>query len=139
MGLDQYAVARKGEPRTVKSEYTYTDQDGVEKEGFEEYLEWDDTIQLAEWRKHPNLQGWMQELYYEKGGEGEFNCVDLELTLNDLNALEATLDEEALPETAGFFFGGNADDYYAEADREFIVQARAAIKQGYKVVYSSWW
>ena len=139
MGLDQYAVARKGEPRTVKSEYTYTDQDGVEKEGFEEYLEWDDTIQLAEWRKHPNLQGWMEELWYEKGGEGEFNCVDLELTLENLDALEATLDEEELPETAGFFFGGNADDHYAEADREFIVQARAAIKQGYTVVYSSWW
>ncbi len=139
MGLDQYAVARKGEPRTVKSEYTYTDQDGVEKEGFEEYLEWDDTIQLAEWRKHPNLQGWMEELWYEKGGEGEFNCVDLELTLENLDALEATLDEEELPETAGFFFGGNADDHYAEADREFIVQARAALKQGYTVVYSSWW
>jgi len=139
MGLDQYAVARKGEPRTVKSEYTYTDQDGVEKEGFEEYLEWDDTIQLAEWRKHPNLQGWMENLYHEKGGEEEFNCVDLELTLENLDALEATLDEEELPETAGFFFGGNADDHYAEADREFIVQARAALKQGYKVFYSSWW
>tara|TARA_B100001778_G_C18603032_1_gene638259 strand:+ start:2916 stop:3335 length:420 start_codon:yes stop_codon:yes gene_type:complete len=139
MGLDQYATARKGEPRTVKSEYTYTDQDGVEKEGSEEYLEWDDTIELATWRKHPNLQGWMEELWYEKGGEGEFNCVELELTLENLDALEATLDEEALPETAGFFFGGNADDHYAEADREFIVQARAAIKQGYTVVYSSWW
>ena len=139
MGLDQYATARKGKPRTVKSEYTYTDLDGTEHKGVEEYLEWDDTIELATWRKHPNLQGWMEELWYEKGGEGEFNCVDLELTLNDLNALEATLDEEALPETAGFFFGNNADDHYAEADREFIVQARAAIKQGYKVIYSSWW
>ena len=139
MGLDQYAVARKGKPRTVKSEYTYTDHDGNEHEGVEEYLEWDDTIELATWRKHPNLQGWMQNLYYEKGGGEEFNCVDLELTLDDLNALEATLDEEELPETIGFFFGGNADDHYAEADREFIVQARAAIKQGYTVVYSSWW
>ena len=139
MGLDQYATARKGEPRTVKSEYTYTDQDGVEKEGFEEHLEWDDSIELATWRKHPNLQGWMEELWYEKGGEGDFNCVELELTLENLDALEATLDEEALPETAGFFFGGNADDENAEADREFIVQARAAIKQGYTVVYSSWW
>ena len=139
MGLDQYATARKGEPRTVKSEYTYTDQDGIEKEGSEEYLEWDDSMELANWRKHPNLQGWMEELWYEKGGEGDFNCVELELTLENLDALEATLDEEALPETAGFFFGGNADDHYAEADREFIVQARAAIKQGYTVVYSSWW
>ena len=139
MGLAQTAIARKGEPRTVKSEYTYTDFDGTEHKGFDEYLEWDDSIELASWRKHPNLQGWMQELYYEKGGEGEFNCVDVELTLEDLDALEATLDEEELPETVGFFFGGNADDHYAEADREFIVQARAAIKKGYKVFYSSWW
>ena len=139
MGLDQTAIARKGEPRTVKSEYTYTDLDGTEHEGVEEYLEWDDTIELATWRKHPNLQGWMQELYYEKGGEGEFNCVDVELTLGDLEALEQSLDESALPETVGFFFGQNSDDHYAEQDREFIREARAAIKQGYTVVYNSWW
>jgi len=123
MGLDQYATARRGETQTDDEGYTY----------------YEDTIQLAEWRKHPNLQGWMEELYHEKGGSEEFNCVDLELTLGDLDALEATLDEEELPETVGFFFGSNADDHYAEADREFIVQARAAIKQGYTVVYSSWW
>ena len=139
MGLDQYATARKGEPRKVPQTWTTTDADGNEEEVVEYYNEWDDTIELAEWRKHPNLQGWMENLWYEKGGEGEFNCVELEITLDDLDALEATLDEEALPETAGFFFGGNADDYYAEADREFIVQARAALKQGYTVVYSSWW
>ena len=139
MGLDQTAIARRGEPRKVKSEYTYTDHDGNEHEGVDEYLEWDDSIELATWRKHPNLQGWMENLWHEKGGEGEFNCVDLELTLEDLDALEATLDEEELPETSGFFLGSNADDHYAEADREFIVQARAAIKQGYKVIYSSWW
>ena len=139
MGLDQHATARKGEPRTVKNEYTYTDQDGIEKEGFDEYLEWDDSMELATWRKHPSLQGWMEELWREKGGEGEFNCVDLELTLEDLDSMEETLDENALPETAGFFFGANADEHYAETDREFIVQARAAIKQGYTVVYSSWW
>ena len=139
MGLDQYETARKGEPRKVPQTWTTTDADGNEEEVVEYYNEWDDTIELATWRKHPNLQGWMQELYYEKGGEGEFNCVDVELTFEDLDALEATLDEEELPETVGFFFGGNADDHYAEADREFIVQARAAIKKGYKVFYSSWW
>ena len=139
MGLDQYATARKGEPRKVPQTWTTTDADGNEEEVVEYYNEWDDEIQLAEWRKHPNLQGWMQELYYKKGGEGEFNCVDVELTLEDLDALEATLDEDELTETVGFFFGGNADDHYAEADREFIVQARAAIKKGYKVFYSSWW
>ena len=123
MGLDQYAIARRGEK--------FTDDDG------DEY--YSDNIELAYWRKHPNLQGWMESLWHVKGNGGEFNCVDLELTLDDLDALEETLDNEALPETAGFFFGGNADDHYAEADREFIVAARAAIKQGYKGFYSSWW
>ena len=139
MGLDQYATARKGEPRKVAQTWTTTDEDGNEKEVVEYYDEWEDSIELAYWRKHPNLQGWMEELWHEKGNDGEFNCVDLELTLEDLDALEQSLDESALPETAGFFFGNDSSDHYAEADRDFIVQARAAIKQGYKVVYSSWW
>ena len=42
-------------------------------------------------------------------------------------------------EAHGFFFGDNADDHYAEEDREFIVQAHAALKEGYTVIYSSWW
>ena len=123
MGLDQYATARRGEAKTDDEGFTY----------------YEDSIELSYWRKHPNLQGWMEELYHEKGGSQEFNCVDLELTLGDLDALEESLDEEAWPETAGFFFGTDSSDHYAEQDREFIREARAAIKQGYTVVYSSWW
>ena len=135
MGLDQYATARKGEPRKDEEGYVY----------------YDDSMELAYWRKHPNLQGWMEDLWIEKGSPGiddtqsgsmfhaSFNCIDLELTLEDLDSLEESLDEAALPETSGFFFGENSDDHYAEADREFIREARAAIKKGYTVVYSSWW
>ena len=123
MGLDQYATARRGEAKTDDEGFTY----------------YEDSIELSYWRKHPNLQGWMEELYHEKGGSQEFNCVDLQLTLGDLDALEESLDEEALPETAGFFFGTDSSDYYAEQDREFIREARAAIKQGYTVIYNSWW
>tara|TARA_R100000951_G_scaffold79250_2_gene67246 strand:- start:641 stop:1012 length:372 start_codon:yes stop_codon:yes gene_type:complete len=123
MGLDQYATARRGEAKTDDDGYTY----------------YEDSKELAYWRKHPNLQGFMESLYSEKGGEGEFNCAEVELTLEDLDSLEESLDNQELPETSGFFFGENADDVYAEDDREFIVQARAAIKQGYTVVYSSWW
>ena len=143
MGLDQYGIARKGAARKVPQTWTTTDEDGNEKEVVEYYDEWDDSIELATWRKHPNLQGWMENLWHEKGCPhdqgGGFNCVDLELTLEDLEALEESLDESALPETSGFFFGANSDDHYAEQDREFIREARAAIKQGYDVVYHSWW
>jgi|TARA_A100000172_G_C2958927_1_gene81775 hypothetical protein len=123
MGLDQYATARKGEARTDDEGYTY----------------YEDSKELAYWRKHPSLQGWMEDLWIEKGNSGEFNCVDVELTLGDLDSMEEALDENALPETVGFFFGENSEEHYAEQDREFIVNARAAIKQGYTVVYSSWW
>ena len=123
MGLDQYGTARKGEPSTDEDGYTY----------------YEDSMELAYWRKHPNLQGWMEELWRGKGNDGGFNCVDLELTLSDLDYLEQSLDESALPETAGFFFGTNSDDHYAEQDREFILSARNAIEKGYTVIYSSWW
>ena len=123
MGLDQYATARRGEATK--------DDEG--------HLFYEDSMELAYWRKHPSLQGFMENLWFEKGNEGEFNCVDLELTLEDLDSMEEALDENALPETVGFFFGENSDDHYAETDREFIREARAAIKRGYTVVYSSWW
>ena len=123
MGLDQYANARKGEPTTDDEGYTY----------------YEDSMELAYWRKHPNLQGWMESLWRVKGNDGEFNCEEIQLTLDDLDNLERSLDNEALPETVGFFFGADADDHYAEQDREFIREARAAIKQGYTVIYSSWW
>ena len=123
MGLDQYASARKGEPTTDEEGYTY----------------YKDSMELAYWRKHPNLQGWMESLWRVKGNDGEFNCEEIQLTLDDLDNLERSLDNEALPETVGFFFGADADDHYAEQDREFIREARAAIKQGYTVIYSSWW
>ena len=122
MGLDQYAFARRGEP--------------VENEG---RLEYADQHEVAYWRKHPNLQGWMENLYRKKGGTEEFNCVDVELTLEDLDELEAAITGTALPETCGFFFGENSDDYYKDKDLQFIEEARRYINDGYKVVYSSWW
>ena len=76
MGLDQYATARKGDAITDDEGDTY----------------YEDSIELAYWRKHPNLQGWMENLYHEKGGDESFNCVDLELDLEDLDALEESLD-----------------------------------------------
>ena len=79
MGLDQYAFARKGEPIRNRLETEYE----VEHE-------------IAYWRKHPNLQGWMEQLWREKGGEGEFNCVDVELTLDDLEQQDVLEGVQAL-------------------------------------------
>jgi len=98
------------------------------------------TEQLHYWRKHHDLHGWMCKLFMEKGGEGDFNCKVLELTNDDLDALQKSLAFNALPHTTGFFFGENPpDDETLADDRYFIEKARQAIKDGKAVYYDSWW
>ena len=98
------------------------------------------------WRKHNRLQGWMEELYRRKGGMEEFNCVDVELTLEDIDQLEATILNKTLPETQGFFFGNDSykdyedDEYgYKKDDITFIEKAKKILNNGNKLYYSSWW
>lgn len=94
---------------------------------------------LHQWRKHPNLHGWMEELYREKGGTAEsFNCVSVALTLEDFKQLEADILNRGLPTTTGFFFG-YTDGSEVEDDLTFNTNARKAITEGYTVFYTSWW
>lgn len=121
MGLDMYALTLDRQPESP------VDFDG--KEGAE----------IHYWRKHPNLHGWMQNLYYEKGGaEDSFNCVNLQLTADDLDELETAIREKALPDTRGFFFG-ISEGSEIEDDLEFVAKAREAISAGLTVFYTSWW
>jgi hypothetical protein len=121
MGLDMYAYA------AVKAEQ----QDGARD--------------IAYWRKHPNLHGWMEKLWERKMiAEGRdnphrFNGIELELTWTDLDELEQAVTHGQLPSTSGFFFGEEADEYYRESDLEFIKNARAELFLGLKVFYNSSW
>jgi len=96
--------------------------------------------EIAYWRKHPNLHGWMERLAKSKNLKYDtFNGVELELTHEDLDALERAVTHRQLPATTGFFFGDDADDYYQDRDLEFIKQARAELFFGLKVFYNSSW
>ena len=130
MGLDQYAYV-SGSKNT----------------------DFDDHREIAYWRKHPNLQGWMESLWFRKNGftvdstdqqiEGkqppDFNGIELELTWQDLDELEWAVQNNALPSTTGFFFGNPSDEHYKEYDLEFVKNARAEIFVGLKVFYNSSW
>lgn len=100
-----------------------------------------ETKELAYWRKHPNLHGWMENLWRARTGNqtDAFNCTDVELTLEDLEALENAILLKDLPSTQGFFFGSEADEYYKKQDLQFIKEAKADLFCGLKVFYSSWW
>jgi hypothetical protein len=96
--------------------------------------------EIAYYRKHPNLHGWMEQLYYTKGGDVDtFNGVELELTWQDIDLLENNILNNQLPSTTGFFFGDPSDDYYKQKDLEFVKNARAELFMGLRVFYNSSW
>lgn len=131
MGLDMYAyvAGRKGQANEYWENYDgATDTSPVEK-----------PREIAYWRKHPNLHGWMNKLWTERGGRGDFNGDELELTWDDLERLEYVVKHRELPSTTGFFFGEDADDYYYVQDLEFVKQAKAELFLGLKVFYNSSW
>ena len=117
MGLDMYAyIARKNDDELISSH------------------------EIAYWRKHPNLHGWMQKLAEEKKYSFRtFNGVELELTWEDVDRLEKAIKSRSLPKTSGFFFGDNADDIYYEDDLKFCVNAKAELFFGFRVFYNSSW
>jgi hypothetical protein len=99
---------------------------------------------FASWRKHPSLQGWMENLWEEQdcpndSEDGSFNCVSLELDIIDIARLEEDIKSNSLPETEGLFFGDDSSDRYKEKDLKFIEDARKALNEGKVVVYNSWW
>ena len=95
--------------------------------------------EIAYWRKHPNLHGWMHRLWTSRGNSGEFNGDELELTWDDLEQLEQDIRDKTLPGTSGFFFGRDADDHYREQDLKFVREAKAEAFLGLKVFYNSSW
>jgi hypothetical protein len=100
--------------------------------------------QFAYWRNHYELQEFMADLWATKMAERdlgdkfigaldgdeptEFNCVELEITDEDLDDLEQAMFEFSYE-----------DKSHKEDDEKFIKDARKYIKQGETVVYDSWW
>jgi hypothetical protein len=137
MGLDMYAyvAAREGQQR-----------DYYEGAVFDKELnkhvnhKVNEPREIAYWRKHPNLHGWMERLAEQKKLDyGSFNGVEMELTAKDLDELEQAVVHKKLPATQGFFFGGEADELYYDQDLAFVKAARIEMFMGLKVFYNSSW
>lgn len=127
-----YAAARAGQQNEFYETGNYVDGEFVNTTVTK-------PLELAYWRKHPNLHGWMHRLWESRGNDGDFNGDELELTAEDLDALELAVIHSQLPATSGFFFGNPSDEHYREQDLEFIKNARAELFMGLKVFYNSSW
>ena len=147
MGLDMYAyVAAKAGQQSEFYEGSQFDKES------DNYVNPSVTQprEIAYWRKHPNLQGWMESLWKRRLHEANkgipendwgssFNGVELELTFEDIDQLEQAIQTRRLPKTSGFFFGEDSDQYYYNQDLEFVKNARAELFMGLKVFYNSSW
>jgi hypothetical protein len=140
MGLDMYAyvAARAGQQNEFYEGSTW---DPELKQSVNPHVE--QPREIAYWRKHPNLHGWMEQLWNKHNGgdqdSGKFNGIEVELTWDDLDRLEHTIKKRRLPDTSGFFFGNNADQHYYDQDLKFVQKAKAETFLGLKVFYNSSW
>lgn len=130
MGLDMYAFA-------VDADKVKIDDKGVVTPVGDECV---DVEEIFYWRKFNALHGWMENLYRANGGEGDFNCVRIVLTLENLRQLDEDALNKSLVPHEGFFFGPQTI-YPEDMESIFVFtgKARAAIASGKVVMYDSWW
>ena len=134
MGLDQYGYMLTGNKEEKLAQYL--------KNG-----EIDERIELAYWRKHNALHNWMHKKFMEKVTDetSDFNCVPLELSVEDLDQLYEDVLNCRLECSEGFFFGGTAYmNGYKGSDLQrddltFVIDAKRAIEAGNTVFYSAWY
>ncbi len=107
------------------------------------------SFEIAYWRRHNALHGWMENLWVQKGRPNNnhleeydyFNGIPLELNEEDIDLLEHDVLSDSLPVTDGFFFvePSELDDFKKEQTLKFIGEARIAFGEGKKVYYDSSW
>lgn len=78
------------------------------------------TLDLGYWRKHANLHGAVVQMF----AGGVDKCQRIDLSADDLAALDAAVRSRQLPHTEGFFFG--ASDNSDEEVEQDLATLRAA-------------
>jgi hypothetical protein len=156
MGLDMYVYRTKQDIPKVGNERPADSQVREDQCLVEGKFDWNKYERLKKklnaevfyWRKHPDLHGWFKTLWQDNGGKpksdyfgDDFNGDDWvridEIYLDDL---EEDMNVNMLPHTRGFFFGQSYhDDDERKNDLKFIKKARALLKKGWKLYYTSSW
>ena len=90
MGLDQYAFAVRPHPDNTDFYIGWNDDEYTEQDKL------DNVFKFAQWRKHPNLQGWMESLYNTKanaqGYDGEVGPAAM--SGDKINIISTAIDAE---------------------------------------------
>ncbi len=104
MGLDMYLTGDK-----------YFHENPAIDEGYQVKSH---RLRLGQWRKHPNLHGYIVENF----AEGEDECQEIQLEDTDIRQILQAIKDNALPFTEGFFFG-ESDGSEKQEDIEIFTKA----------------
>lgn len=145
MGLDQYLFKVKTDLtaeqiqkrlRSIERNEEFSDEKISQEKC--DFLDSIGYSEIGYWRKHPNLHGYCEDLWYHRGGDGDFNCDYLELTKEDVLEIIKLSKQNQLPQTTGFFFGKSTNEDN-EHTIETMEKALEYIHDGYKILYYAWW
>lgn len=94
--------------------------------------------EIGYFRKHSDLHGLMEDLYYENGGSGDFNCKKLIL---DEDKLELIIEKhgEGLDKAGGFFWGESTEEDCKDSLEFFEKVLKETNFEKETVYYSAWY
>jgi hypothetical protein len=113
MGLDMYLNGNKYLPSNWKNPETDRTEDGIKIKNI--------IVELGYWRKHPDLHGFIVEMF----ADGKDECQEIELDVDQMRMIIEAIRENRLPHTTGFFFGSSEND--EEQKNEAIASFERAI------------
>lgn len=127
MGLDQYVMQR-------------IDSMTLDESG-------ESTKEILYYRKRPEIQDFFEKKWREvEENDGDFNCVDYDLTPEVVVELLQKINASELDYSAtGFFWGravGTTEEEFTELQREYIkdwLNILSLLLSGEKLYYTSWW
>lgn len=114
---------------------------------------------IQDYRNHWQIQLYLDSLFKERGGEGDFSCINLELSKEDLLCLLETIKAFSLPKMGNIYY----DIYLTEEEYDKIKDEKELeskrrrekqswvedinmvneclneIEKGNKIFYRSWW
>lgn len=95
--------------------------------------------EVAYFRKHSDLHGWLTEKWLERHPEEtDFNTSYMEITPELLSQMADYANQSEHEHHQGFFWGQSYDSDW-ERTKEVCEQIKDILDEGRKVFYYSWW
>lgn len=142
---EEYQKAMEDYKNELETIPSYKMQKNIKEKADKRIEEIKSETEIGYWRKHADLHGYMEDLYIERGGTEEFNCVKLPLSKEDcediINFARERLEtnEDKVEHTTGFFFGQTQKEDWEETIKIFENALNTVNFDTEEIYYDSWW